>query len=174
MNEIFDIANDMNFPIFYTDTDSMHIYDEHIKPLSQKFKQIHNKELIGKQLGQFHSDFEADGYNGYITSAGFLALGKKSYIDILQCDGKTIPRQHLRMKGITAEGLEHTQRKYDNSWDTTDITKMGAMPLYLDLAQGNEVKILLNPLLDGKQKVLFDISKGQINTKEEFYRTAKF
>jgi len=174
MNEIFDIANDMNFPIFYTDTDSMHIYDEHIKPLSQKFKQIHNKELIGKQLGQFHSDFEADGYDGYITSAGFLALGKKSYIDILQCDGKTIPRQHLRMKGITAEGLEHTQRKYNNSWDTTDITKMGAMPLYLDLAQGNEVKILLNPLLDGKQKVLFDISKGQINTKEEFYRTAKF
>ncbi len=174
MNEIFDIANEMDFPIFYTDTDSMHIYDEHITPLSDEFKRIHNKELIGKQLGQFHSDFEADGYGGYITSAGFLALGKKSYIDILQCDGKTIPQQHLRMKGITAEGLEHTQRKYDNTWDTKDITKMGAMPLYLDLAKGNEVKILLNPLLDGKQKVLFDISKGQIKTKDEFYRTAKF
>jgi len=174
MNEIFDIANEMGFPIFYTDTDSMHIYDEHIKPLSDEFKRIHNRELIGKQLCQFHSDFDADGYNGNITSAGFLALGKKSYIDILQCDGKIISQQHLRMKGITKEGLEHTQRKYDNTWDTKDITKMGAMPLYLDLAKGNEVKILLNPLLDGKQKVLFDISKGQIKTKDEFYRTAKF
>lgn len=174
MNEIFDIANEMGFPIFYTDTDSMHIYDEHITPLSDEFKRIHNRELIGKQLCQFHSDFDAEGYNGNITSAGFLALGKKSYIDILQCDGKLISQQHLRMKGITKEGLEHTQRKYGNTWDTKDITKMGAMPLYLDLAKGTEVKILLNPLLDGKQKVLFDISKGQINTKDEFYRTAKF
>ena len=57
MNEVFDIleANIMN--AFYQDADSMHPYEEDVPKLASLYKENYGRDLIGKNLGQFHSDF---------------------------------------------------------------------------------------------------------------------
>ena len=51
------LAYDIGCRIFYQDTDSMHIFKEDLPKLEQEFRQKYNRELRGKNLGQFHSDF---------------------------------------------------------------------------------------------------------------------
>ena len=58
MNEVMCTADDMGAEIYYTDTDSMHIESDKVKPLADVFREKYGRELIGKNLGQFHSDFE--------------------------------------------------------------------------------------------------------------------
>ena len=40
MNEVFDIANDNNLPIYYTDTDSMHLKYNDIPKLEKEYMNI--------------------------------------------------------------------------------------------------------------------------------------
>jgi len=171
MNEIFDIANESKQPIFYQDTDSMHLYDESIEIIQQEYKRLYGRELIGKQLGQFHPDFDnPPGFEGYMTSSAFLALGKKSYIDRLACDGKDTGHNHIRLKGITKLGIEHAIEQYENAGIAD-----GAWELFRDLAEGKKKEILLNPVLkDGTTGVMFEIAKGSITTRLDFIRTLHF
>ena len=171
MNEIFDIANELKQPIFYQDTDSMHLYDESIEVIEQEYKRLYGRELIGKQLGQFHPDFDnPPGFDGYMTSSAFLALGKKSYIDRLACDGIDTGHNHIRLKGITKLGIQHAIEQYEDQGITD-----GAWQLFKDLARGEEKQIILNPVLkDGTKGVMFDISKGSITTRLDFIRTLHF
>ena len=60
MNEVMCLAEDNGLKIYYQDTDSMHIKECDIKTLAEKYKQIYHRELIGKGMGQFHSDFDSD------------------------------------------------------------------------------------------------------------------
>ena len=53
-------AQDNNIEIFYQDTDSMHLRDNDIEKLQQIYNEKYGKELIGKNMGQFHSDFDSD------------------------------------------------------------------------------------------------------------------
>jgi hypothetical protein len=170
MNEIFDIANDKGFPIYYTDTDSLHCNCDDVKPLEEAYYQIYGKELNGKNLEQFHTDFSLDGvgkdkdgndYEIYATKSIFL--GKKSYLDCLESkdkDGNKITGFHKRLKGITEEGLNYEASKYEDSF----------AGMYEDFANGKEINILLNP----KDKVLFEYKKGFVATKGDFYRKVKF
>jgi hypothetical protein len=170
MNEIFDIANDKGFPIYYTDTDSLHCNCDDVKPLEDEYKRIYGKELNGKNLEQFHTDFSLDGvgkdkdgndYEIYATKSIFL--GKKSYLDCLESkdvNGNKITGFHIRLKGITVEGLNNEASKYDNSFTG----------MYEAFANGEELNILLNP----KDKVLFEYKKGFVATKGDFYRKVKF
>ena len=111
MSEVMITAQDLGYKIYYTDTDSMHINMEEIKPLVQEFKRKYNRELIGKNLGQFHTDFDlkgADESKCEIYSKQLIALGKKSYIDVLvgkDKNGKEVIGHHLRMKGIPQRAL---------------------------------------------------------------------
>lgn len=64
MNEMMTVAQDNNIDIYYTDTDSVHVLDgkincdvPNLQLLQNKFKEKYNKELVGKELGQFHCDF---------------------------------------------------------------------------------------------------------------------
>ena len=171
MNEIFYIANELQEPIFYQDTDSMHIYDESIEILQQEYKRVYGRELIGKQLGQFHPDFDnPPGFEGYMTSSAFLALGKKSYIDRLACNGIDTGHNHIRLKGITKLGIQHAIEQYEDAGISD-----GAWQLFNDLAEGKKKEILLNPILrDGTTGVMFDIAGGVIKTQKEFIRTLHF
>ena len=58
--------------------------------------------MIGKNLGQFHNDFDevADGY-AYHS----IFLGKKAYIDMLIND-KSEHGVHYRMKGVSLDCIE--------------------------------------------------------------------
>lgn len=169
MNEVFDVANDNKYPIYYTDTDSLHCNLEDVPKLEAKYKERYNKELNGKQLEQFHTDFDLDGAKEEIYATKSIFLGKKSYMDYLESkdeNGNTIHGFHIRLKGITKEGLEHTAKQYNNSY----------IGLYEDLAKGNEKKIILNPYNPdtNENKVLFEFKEGKVSTKKEFTRVVKF
>jgi len=169
MNEVFNVANDNNYPIYYTDTDSLHLDLENVKKLEEKYKEVYNKELNGKNLEQFHTDFNLEGATSEIYATKSIFLGKKSYIDLLESkdkDGNIIKGHHIRLKGITEEGLKDASKKYKNGYEG----------LYTDLARGEEIEITLNPLDedDNKQKVMFEYKDGKVRTRKTFTRKVKF
>jgi hypothetical protein len=97
MNSVVGTAEQNNIPIFYTDTDSIHILDEDVMKLADIYNKKYNKQLIGSNLTQFHTDFEAiDGKPTH--SIRFIGVGKKSYIDELTNGEKN--KYHIRLKGI--------------------------------------------------------------------------
>ena len=179
MNEIFGLANDSDIPIMYTDTDSIHMPLDDVPRLEDEFKKIYNRELNGKQLTQFHVDFDLKGADSEIYSTHFIALGKKCYIDLLECknqDGTIVKGVHLRLKGVTAEGIEHQAKQY-NAEDIRD----GYYKLYKDLAKGTKIEFTLNPFNKEAncEKVLFEFDKTskdsfQVSTKSEFKRIVAF
>ena len=68
------LAEDIGALIYYTDTDSMHIEDRFVcgkndSLLGQAFRGKYGRELIGKQLGQFHTDFEFGGSFSIVDSS---------------------------------------------------------------------------------------------------------
>ena len=169
MNEVFNVANDNNYPIYYTDTDSLHCNLEDVPKIITKYGERYNRELDGNQLGQFNTDFDLEGAATEIYATKSVFLGKKSYMDYLESTdekGNTVHGFHIRLKGITKEGLEHTAKQYDNSY----------IGLYEDLAKGNEKKIILNPYNPdtNENKVLFEFKEGKVSTRKEFTRVVKF
>jgi hypothetical protein len=108
MNEVMCLAQEKDLKIYYQDTDSMHINDKDIEILEKEFRSKYNRELIGKNMGQFHSDFDL-GKAKNIVATKSIFLGKKSYYDKLEgdLDGKLINGTHTRMKGINTEGMTH-------------------------------------------------------------------
>lgn len=169
MNEVFDVANDNEYPIYYTDTDSLHCNLEDVPKLETKYKERYNKELNGKQLEQFHTDFDLKGAAGEIYATKSIFLGKKSYLDVLESvdkDGNKINGYHIRLKGITEEGILDAAKKYDDSY----------YGLYADLATGKKLTMVLNPYNEDEEssKVLFEYNINGVRTKRKFERTVSF
>ena len=95
----------------------MHLATEDIPILEKAYNAKYGRELIGKQLGQFHSDFELSykDVNGkkqsckQVESTELFAIAKKIYWDRLQGvqkDGDIAHGVHRRIKGIPASVLE--------------------------------------------------------------------
>jgi hypothetical protein len=173
MNELFDVANTgengIPFPIYYSDTDSLHCNFDDVEKLELNYGKVYGKKLNGKQLEQFHTDFKLKGAVTEIYATKSIFLGKKSYIDCLEStdkDGNTINGYHIRMKGQTEEGLLHASKKYTDSY----------FGLYKSLADDDAVDILLNPFDPdtNNKKVLFEFNKGKVSTRKPFYRIACF
>lgn len=192
MNEVFDIANTNDYVIYYTDTDSLHCNFKDVPKLEEKYKEKYNRQLNGKQLEQFHTDFDMldedgndrtkdkDGKSNEIYATKSIFLGKKSYIDILESkdkDGNTIVGHHIRCKGITPEGLEHSAKEYSKmtKYNYEEIAQ-GYWELYEDLSKGTKKKFILNPYNpdENKQKVLFEFKEGRVSTRKEFIRAVQF
>jgi hypothetical protein len=120
MNEVFAVANDNNYPIYYTDTDSLHCNFDDVPKLEARYKERYGKDLNGKNLEQFHTDFNLDGAKSEIYATKSIFLGKKSYIDILESkdeNGNIIRGHHIRLKGITEDGLLDASKKYKNGYE---------------------------------------------------------
>jgi hypothetical protein len=100
------LAEQNDIPIFYQDTDSMHLFDKDVHKLAKLFKDRYSQKLIGENLGQFHSDFELPGAKGKPYSTYFIGLGKKAYLDVLE-DGNGAHGFHIRMKGVPEKALMH-------------------------------------------------------------------
>lgn len=99
MNEVMCTAEDLGIQIYYQDTDSMHIQKNKINDLANEYFKIFGRELIGKDLGQFHNDFD-EVTDGYAYKSVFV--GKKMYVDLLKNDkGET--GIHYRMKGVNLD-----------------------------------------------------------------------
>lgn len=162
MNEVMSLANDNNINIYYQDTDSMHITKNKVSTLEKLYKEKYNKSLQGKNMEQFHGDFDMENACGSIKSIKSIFLGKKSYIDILQSVDKNnniITDSHIRLKGITKEGIKHA------------IDQCGSeIELFKRLASGKKYKFLLNP----QGKTLFEYNTEGVKTKDKFERVIKF
>jgi hypothetical protein len=173
MNEVFDIANEHDIPIYYTDTDSMHLNMKDVPRLEDKFREKHGRELNGKMLGQFHTDFNLEGAASEIYAVKSIFLGNKSYFDVLEsidAKGEKIIGYHFRLKGITEEGIRYEASKYGETCKAGGPAECGLVGLFEDLASGKEVKILMNP----KDKVMMEFDKGYVYTKNKYFRKVKF
>lgn len=151
MNEVMGLASDNKINIYYQDTDSLIMRNEDIPILTKLYKNEYDKDLIGGELGQFKSDYNLKGAVGEIVATKALFLGKKSYICMLEGknkNGEVVKGTHHRMKGITAEGIDDYTNK---------IGKGEVYNLYSRLAEGENIKIVLNPSC----KKIFDYDKKQ-------------
>jgi hypothetical protein len=160
MNEVFDIANTYKKPIYYTDTDSIHCNYNDVAFIEEKYKEKYGRDLAGKDLGQFHVDFDLKGSCGEVYSKTFIALGKKSYIDELESidkDGNKIIGYHIRLKGVTQAGVDHATKK------------MGHLQLFKHLASSKPYKFILNPtdIENNKKNPSFIFTKKNVKIWEE-------
>jgi len=177
MNEVMCLAEDNGLDIYYQDTDSMHLKDVDIPKLSEIFKAKYNKELIGKKMGQFHSDFGLEDElnldtNGdakdceNIIAVRSIFLGKKSYIDELQgtnIKGEIVTGYHIRMKGIPNKCLLYSCKinNFKNPFE-----------LYEHLYKGNKIQI---DLTNDGEKANFKFNKDySCETLSIFNRTISF
>jgi hypothetical protein len=168
MNEVICTAEDNGIKIFYQDTDSMHILDCDIVKLEEIFNKKYNRKLIGKDMGQFHADFNVDGCKN-IISKHLIVLGKKCYVDLLECieieTGKIINDYHIRMKGIPNSTIlyEIENQKFKDP-----------IELYEFLYKNSENKINFD-LTNGGFKCKFKFTKDyNIETLNSFNRTICF
>ena len=126
MNEVMCLAEEIGATIWYTDTDSMHIDDEWVageekSRLGRAFKRKYGRDLIGVDLGQFHTDFDMGSSFmkennalvrcthkcvGKLTATQSIFLGKKSYMDVLEDEGGH-KAYHIRLKGIKTNSILH-------------------------------------------------------------------
>jgi hypothetical protein len=164
MNEVMDVANDNDIKIYYQDTDSMHIERDQVKLLESKYLETYDKVLQGSNMGNFHGDFDMKGACSDIYSVQSVFMGKKFYYDKLESkdkDGNIFHDYHVRMKGITKEGIEHSKnKKIYGSYEA----------IFDRLIQGKKIKFLLNP----KDKCMFEFNSQGVCTRGKFIRTVKF
>lgn len=159
MNEVFDCCHQLNIPVFYQDTDSIHIPKDSVQALSDRFREVHGRELIGKQMGQFHSDFPPiNRKDSWAIKSIFC--GKKCYYDKLTNeDGDVV--EHFRLKGVPQDVIvDEAQQRYGGHIDA----------LYEYLYQGGEIKFNLLSTRDRFQytKTFMIVNKAQ------FVRNIKF
>lgn len=176
MNEVICTAEDSKIDIFYQDTDSLHMKKHQIETLRDVFNAKYGRELIGKKLGQFHSDFQleyaedkmADGVYAIET----ILLGKKSYIDRLigkNKDGAVVSGIHYRMKGVPQSTVKHTANKRYAEIENEDERMLC---LYRDLLVGEEIEF---DLLEEGTRCAFQQSKGMtVSSVSDFKRKLKF
>ena len=172
MNEVMSVANDEAIDLMYQDTDSMHIDDENIIKLSDKYREIYNRELIGKQLGQFHSDFKHENDKcSNVVAVKSIFLGKKVYIDYLEGtlpDGSKEYCIHARMKGINEISLIN---KANENTELNSISDK-IFKVYEDLASGKEIEFILNP--DEKVSFVFTTAGVKKRVSNSFKRVVSF
>lgn len=140
--------------IYYTDTDSIHISSPAWKALQREYMETYGEELEGKQLGQFHSDFEMKGTyqiknqqlvptdidesllkGGNLISKELYVCGKKAYLDVLTSDkNPDVEMYHFRLKGISENAvIEKCNKEYNGN----------IQRLYQDLLNGQKVTFTL-------------------------------
>ncbi len=178
MNEVMNTANENKIEIYYQDTDSMHLKQCDVEKLEKLYNIKYQRELIGKDMGQFHNDLEAYfGGNMYNCIAEkTVILGKKAYLDVVKIDVNDKDNQyklskyskeeqeklinmrddHIRLKGI---GSKVFKKNCDNICE-----------IYLDLYNGKEKEFDL-----AKGAVKFEIrNMNSVVQKNKFIRKVQF
>jgi len=165
MNEVMCLAEDNDLKIYYQDTDSMHIDYDDVEVLENKFQEKYNRILTGKQLGQFHIDFDLKGAVEDIKAVNSIFLGKKCYIDELVSkdqEGNVIKDYHIRMKGVPNATIKYTAEQRGQS----------LLELYQSLYDGEAVEF---DLLCGGKRCNFKFHKDMtIESMKDFKRTLSF
>lgn len=167
MNEVMCLAEDNNLNIYYQDTDSMHIEQKDIDTLSLLYLNKYGKKLIGKGMGQFHTDFSVKDIRDDnekikdLYAAESIFLGKKSYIDDLVANDESQNQYmkehyHIRLKGITIQAIKAHQ--------------LSPMELYKSLYNGDkqDFNLALSKPMFKKNKDFMYETLGEFNRSIEF------
>jgi len=175
MNEVICLAEDIGINIYYQDTDSMHLPEADVPRLEKAFFEKYGRELRGKQLGQFHPDFDfEDGYKD-VHSVELIALGKKAYLDVLEAThketGEVKQSLHIRMKGVPSKCIEHMAAPDNRRWDDPERIRK-VREVYLKLLHGEEQEF---DLTMGGIKACFDSCRDfTVRSRDKFTRHIKF
>lgn len=183
MNEIKYLADDNDIPIFYQDTDSMHLFQSDLTKLQNiVMKEMNGYEMQGKLLGQFSSDFKISKnkkekeFEPYADMAVYL--GKKCYMMRIVCNSKNEKEYHCKMKGVSQEAIEYCQdfrTRINKNGTVSSIKrekKLTIEEIYLKLYNNEE---MIFDLLAGGKKVRFKQHKnGRYTRISTFTRTIKF
>lgn len=162
MSEVMVTAQDLGIDVYYTDTDSIHLRSEAIPRLAAAFEEKYGRELIGKKLGQFHTDFPNHPVTGNpTTSRRFIGVGKKAYVDELVDPTTGAITYHMRLKGIPQDTIVKTA----DALFEGDIIK-----LYEHLYKGNSVPF---DLLNGRVSFALN-SDLTYSTRDKFERIVRF
>lgn len=155
MNEAMCLAEHLNIPMYYQDTDSIHILKADVPKLAKAYKKNFNRELLGDGLGQFKNDFKMkDAYTKL-----HISLGKKMYLDVITNGDDT--DYHVRMKGIP---LKTIQAFCKERYGCEDYEK-----LYRELLDGAEFEFNL-----ATNRTQLDLRKDcRIFSKSVFLRKVK-
>lgn len=169
MNRVMCLAEDLDIPIYYQDTDSMHIADGKFDLLREEFKKLYKRELMGEDMGQFNCDFDFESKDRDPVAIESYFLGKKCYMDVISCmnDGVESFEYHCRMRGVPSTCIKNFQiipselnnKRYTNIVD-----------IYKDLYEGKTIEFEL------VSKSLFKYNKGFSFCKydDPFTRKVKF
>jgi hypothetical protein len=165
MNEVMCLAEQNKLKLYYQDTDSIHIKEEDIEVLQGLYNNKYNRELIGKGMGQFHSDFDSDIIKEDIHAVESIFLGKKCYIDKL-CgkdeNGDIVYDYHIRMKGVSDSAIKYKAKVEQKSF----------MEIYERLFRGVGETF---DLCCGGEKAVFEFNSNYtISSKKSFPRTLRF
>jgi len=174
INEVYDIASTNNLTIYYGDTDSIHVNDDEIQTLSEKFTEKYGRQLIGDYMGQFHSDFKHKNKDcKNVVSEKSIYLGRKAYVNYLSgVDSNNVSHSciHARMRGINEVSLINEARKLENK-----NMKDNVFEIYEKLIS-ESIEFVLNPSEEkmafkftsrGVQKRVTDSFKRVISFKDE-------
>ena len=195
MAEVMCLAEDLNIDMYYTDTDSIHIDNCKIDYLAEEYKEKYNKDLIGKHMGQFHTDFDSDiiikaimekynlenktnlklkdlpkkeqtKYKDSLLAKKSIFMGKKCYIDVIYSVYVDKIDYHIRLKGIPNSCIKYY----------CYINNLTPLELYSQLLGGKCIKF---DLTNNNSKVVFQFNsdmsietlyEGEMNTT----RSVKF
>ena len=83
MNEVFYAARTADVPIYYQDTDSIHLAKKDLEKLEIKFEELYGRKIKGNDMGNFHVDFDPINGDNDVCSKRCIILGKKCYLDVL-------------------------------------------------------------------------------------------
>ena len=167
MMEVMTTAEDLKIPMYYTDTDSIHINDDGLEKLEEVYNKKYGRELIGEDMGQFHTDFDLDGAKSdTIIATESIFVGKKTYLDKLEgvCKktGEVLVYYHIRCKGVPSKSIKHLE----------EMTGKSLIDIYKQMLSGEDVEFDLT--CDG-MAIKFDVKNSmEILTKPEFKRKLNF
>ena len=168
MNEVICTAEDLNIPVFYQDTDSIHIHQSQLDKLAKEFKRRYGRELIGKQLGQFHSDFKVFGSSDEMPIAiRSIFVMKKTYIDQLENQAGEIAF-HIRCKGVIPDVIvDKANSMFPN--DIQCVYEDGLVYPIPSVSDNKEYSIyhLYHALYD-EEEIEFDLCKSKKKPCFEF------
>ena len=136
----------------------MHIEEQDLPRLEKAFNKTYNRALSGKIMGTFHEDF--DGYNGSkgkVYSVESYFLGKKSYVDKLNCTDSDAVGYHIRMKGCSLNSI---------------VSEGNPMETYKKLFEGDSVEFDLGAKFDENKYLEHNIKPSGSGVK--FKRSKNF
>jgi hypothetical protein len=129
---MYQVTTPLDDEILYTDTDSMILPKEALSKLNRP-------DLVGEQMGQFHSDLSwsgVEGKEGEVTSSEARILAKKTYV--LRLENSKLPgsfQYHFRAKGIPNETIEIYCRE-DRITPLELYERIGDLGVTFDLTKG--------------------------------------